>query len=111
MNHDKSIELPGSGTLTRRQMVKVLTAASAGVAVSPPISGLAATGETNTGNGARMAAAMFFESHKAAALQRALRYAGDDGFVASMPQLLHARANADYGNIGVTFVVDFAAVR
>ena len=26
-------------------------------------------------------------------------YAGDDGFVASLPQLLHARANADYDNI------------
>jgi hypothetical protein len=32
-------------------------------------------------------------------LRRALRYAGDDGFVASLPQLLHARANAPYDNI------------
>ncbi len=30
---------------------------------------------------------------------QALEYAGDDGFVASMPQLLHARATADYDNI------------
>lgn len=33
------------------------------------------------------------------ALRRALFYAGEDGFVASMPQLLHARANASYENI------------
>jgi hypothetical protein len=32
-------------------------------------------------------------------LQRALDYAGEDGFVASMPALLHARANARYDNI------------
>jgi len=44
-------------------------------------------------------AAFFFDSHLPNALRRALEYAGDDGFVASMPQLLHARANASYGNI------------
>ena len=33
MEHDKSIELPGSGTLTRCQMVKV--PASVGVTASP----------------------------------------------------------------------------
>ena len=47
----------------------------------------------------RMVAAIFFESYSTTALQRALRYAGDDGFVASMPQLLHARVNASYENI------------
>jgi hypothetical protein len=46
----------------------------------------------------KMEAAVIFESHLPDALQRALGYAGDDGFVASMPQLLHARANADYDN-------------
>ena len=46
-----------------------------------------------------MEAAIFFESHLPDALRRALEYAGDDGFVASMPQLLHARANASYDNI------------
>lgn len=43
-------------------------------------------------------AAIFFESHLPDALRQALEYAGDDGFVASMPQLLHARANAPYDN-------------
>jgi hypothetical protein len=47
----------------------------------------------------RMEAAVIFESYVPDALRRALMYAGDDGFVASLPQLLHARANADYDNI------------
>ncbi len=38
----------------------------------------------------KMEAEIFFESYATAAFQRALRYAGDDGFVASMPALLHA---------------------
>ncbi|SVC76312.1 uncharacterized protein METZ01_LOCUS329166, partial [marine metagenome] len=42
---------------------------------------------------------IIFEPHIPTALQRALEYAGDDGFVASLPQLLHARANASYDNI------------
>jgi len=46
-----------------------------------------------------MQAAIFFEPHIPTALQRALHYAGDDGFVASLPALLHARANAPYDNI------------
>jgi len=47
----------------------------------------------------KVEAAIFFEPHLPNALQQALRYAGDHGFVASMPQLLHARMNADYDNI------------
>ncbi len=46
-----------------------------------------------------MEAAIFFESYLPDALRRALEYSGADGFVASMPQLLHARANAPYDNI------------
>lgn len=46
----------------------------------------------------RMEAAIIFDSYLPEALRRALEYAGDDGFVASMPQLLHARANAPYDN-------------
>jgi hypothetical protein len=45
-----------------------------------------------------MEAVIIFESHLPDALHQALEYAGDDGFVASMPQLLHARANAPYDN-------------
>ncbi len=41
---------------------------------------------------------IIYDSYLPAALQRALEYAGDDGFVASMPQLLHARTNATDGN-------------
>ena len=47
----------------------------------------------------KMEATIIFDSHVPTALQRALEYAGEDGFVASMPQLLHARANASYDNI------------
>lgn len=49
--------------------------------------------------GIKMEAAILFDSHLPNALRRALEYAGDDGFVASMPQLLHARVNASYDNI------------
>lgn len=45
-----------------------------------------------------MEAEIFFESYLPDALRLALEYAGDDGFVASMPQLLHARANASFDN-------------
>ena len=46
----------------------------------------------------RNEAAVIFETHLPDALQRALEYAGDDGFVASLPALLHARANAPLDN-------------
>ena len=45
-----------------------------------------------------MEAAVIFDTHLPDALQRALEYAGDDGFVASLPALLHARANAPFDN-------------
>ncbi len=45
-----------------------------------------------------MEAAIIYDSHLPDALRRAPEYAGDDGFVASMPQLLHARVNADFDN-------------
>ena len=47
----------------------------------------------------KMEAEIIFEPHVPHALRRALEYAGDDGFVASLPQLLHARTHADYDNI------------
>jgi hypothetical protein len=50
-------------------------------------------------NDLNMEAAIIFESYLPDALKRARIYAGDDGFVASLPQLLHARANAPYDNI------------
>jgi hypothetical protein len=46
-----------------------------------------------------MEATIVFESYLPDALRRALVFAGDDGFVASLPALLHARANAPYDNI------------
>ncbi len=46
-----------------------------------------------------MEAEIIFEPHVPNALRRAVEYAGDDGYVASIAQLLHARANADYDNI------------
>ena len=47
----------------------------------------------------KMEADIMFESYATIAFRRALEYAGADGFVTSMPQLLHARANAPYDNI------------
>jgi hypothetical protein len=47
----------------------------------------------------KMEAEIVFEPHVPHALRRALEYAGTNGFVASMPQLLHARTHADYDNI------------
>ncbi len=49
-------------------------------------------------NDVKMEAEIIFETHLPDALKLALEYAGDDGYVASMPQLLHARVNADYDN-------------
>ena len=46
-----------------------------------------------------MEAVIIFDSYLPRALRRALHYAGDDGFVASMPQLMRARANASYDDI------------
>ncbi len=89
-----------SRILTRRQMVRGLTSVGVGALASPLMSPLAAAAaEMDNTNDTRMVAAIFFESYITIALRRALRYAGDAGFVASMPQLLHARANAPYGNI------------
>ena len=47
----------------------------------------------------KMEAEIVFEPHVPRALARALEYAGEDGFVASIPQLLFARTHADYDNI------------
>ena len=80
-------------------MIKVLATVGVGVAASPLVSRVAAAGEVNKMEDIRMQAAIIFEPHIPTALQRALQYAGDDGFVASLPQLLHARANAPYDNI------------
>jgi len=49
-------------------------------------------------NNAKMEAEIFFQTHLPDALRLAIEYAGEDGFVASTPQLLHARANADFSN-------------
>lgn len=45
-----------------------------------------------------MEAAVIFETHLPDALRRALDYAGDEGYVASLPQLLHARVDAPFDN-------------
>ncbi len=83
--------------ITRRQALNAL--ASASVVASPLLSPLAAAEKANKMAEIKMQAAIIFEPHIPTALRRALQYAGDDGFVASMPQLLHARTNASYDNI------------
>lgn len=77
--------------MTRRNLIQAATTVGIGMLASPQA--LAKTPES------RMVARIFFDSYGTLALQQALRYAGDGGFVASLPQLLHARVNADYGNI------------
>ena len=88
-----------NGTFTRRQMVNALAAVGVGVVASPLLSRVAAAEKANKMADIKMQAAIIFEPHIPTALRRALQYAGDDGFVASMPQLLHARTNAPYDNI------------
>ncbi len=104
MRYDKiyerhGIERPESRAFTRRQMVKLMASVGVGLVASSLMSRLAAAGEINNESGTKMVAAIFFESYATIAFRRALRYAGDYGFVASMPQLLHARVNASYNNI------------
>lgn len=48
---------------------------------------------------AGMKTTIIFEPHIPAALRRALTYAGKNGYVASLPQLLHARVKADYDEL------------
>ncbi len=55
--------------------------------------------EENNFHGLNLQAVIVFEPHIPAALGRALRCAGDCGFVASLPQLLQARVKAPYDNI------------
>lgn len=46
----------------------------------------------------QMEAAIIYDTHLPDALRRARDYAGEDGFVASLPQLLHARVDAPFDN-------------
>ena len=77
--------------MTRRELIQAATTIGAGVLAGP----LALATEREL----RMVARIFFDSYNTLALRQALRYAGDDGFVASLPQLLRARVNAGYDNI------------
>ncbi len=77
--------------LTRRDLFQAATTAGIGMLASP-----ATTAQTAE---SRMVARIFFDSYGTLALRQAVLYAGDDGFVASLPQLLHARVNADYDNV------------
>lgn len=99
MKHQEMTELHNRGGFSRRQMVRMLASLGVGAAASPLWSRLATAAETTQLADIRNQAAIFFEPHIPTALGRALDYAGDNGFVASMPQLLHARANAPYDNI------------
>jgi hypothetical protein len=46
-----------------------------------------------------MEAKIFFGTNKPIVLRRALRYAGQEGYVASMPELIHARTASDFDNV------------
>ena len=88
-----------NGKTTRRQLISGLASFSISMFAFPFTSRPATAAPNRSGNATRMMAAVFFESYATIALRRALRYAGEDGFVASMPQLLHARTIASYDNI------------
>ena len=81
---------PGS-SITRRGFAGTLAVAGVGIALVP--AALRADADIRT------QARIFFEPHIPTALRRALDYAGDHGFVASMPQLLQARTHAPFDNI------------
>ena len=92
--------------MTRRQFAGALAGAGVSIALLPAVPPAAADFMRRALPGAprsqvpiRMQAEIFFEPHIPSALRRALDYAGDDGFVASMPQLLHARTHAPFDNI------------
>ena len=76
---------------TRRELLRAAATIGIGILASPSV--------LSRAREMRMVARIFFDSYNTRALRQALRYAGDDGFVASLPQLLHARVNADYDNI------------
>ena len=76
---------------TRRELIRAATTVGIGMLVSPT----ALSREPEL----RMTARIFFDSYNTLALRQALRYAGDDGFVASLPQLLRARVNSGYDNV------------
>ncbi|MBU06058.1 MAG: hypothetical protein QGG67_17870 [Gammaproteobacteria bacterium] len=99
MKHNETIELPTNGKFTRRRMVSALASFGIGAIAGPLVSRQAVAAKSNKIAETKLQAAIFFEPHIPTALQRALDYAGNDGFVASMPQLLHARASASYNNI------------
>ena len=81
-----------SPPFSRRRVLQALAAAGVVSALQPKT---VVAGEAMD----RMVATIFFDSYATAAFRQALRYAGDNGFVASLPQLLHARVNAAYDNI------------
>ena len=76
---------------TRRELIRAAATVGIGLLVSPR----ALSRKTEL----RMVPRIFFDSYNTLAFRQALNYAGDDGFVASLPQLLHARVNAGYDNI------------
>ena len=84
------------GLLNRRHLLQALAAAGLGTG---PLLLSRTLADENADPLTRMVAAIFFDSYATAAFKGALRYAGDDGFVASLPQLLHARVNAGYDNV------------
>jgi acetyl esterase/lipase len=50
-------------------------------------------------NDTKMEAAIIYEPHLPDALRRATLFAGEEGYIASVPQLLHARVGAGFDNI------------
>lgn len=99
MKQGNPTQLRRIGKFTRRDLIRVLASAGFAAVASPLTSSSVTALEPGIKRDTRMVAAIFFESYATIALRRALRYAGDNGFVASMPQLLHARVGASYDNI------------
>ncbi len=77
--------------MTRRNLFQAATTVGIGMLASP----LARAKSPESS----MVARICFDSYGTLALRQAVHYAGDDGFVASLSQIKHARVNADYDNI------------
>ena len=75
-------------TITRRKFMRGL-AAGVGVAIAPSV----------IAKDLEMQSRIIFEPHIPTALRHAIELAGEDGFIASLPELLDARVQAGYDDI------------
>lgn len=79
--------------ISRRELLRVLSVAGFSLIAGTLLTPIVVTA------GSKVKARAFFGLSLPEGLRMALEHAGTGGFVASMPQLLHARASSDYDNL------------